>query len=88
MADKDGDYCTICGGVVPSGNDIKRIDVDGKAVGINQLDFILGEVKKLNLSSAVEIKEEIIKRTSALNYIPSKKKDVYAESLFKEYLKL
>ena len=88
MTEKEGDYCTICGGIVPEGNDIKKIIVEGKEVGINKLDFILDDVKKLNLSSVPAIKEELIKRACVLNYIPSKKKDAYSESLLKEYQKL
>ncbi len=46
MTDKEGNYCTICGGVVSAGyNDVKRIEVDGKVIGINKLDFILEDVK-------------------------------------------
>ena len=85
MPDKDGDYCTICGGIVPAGNDIRQIIVDGKEVGINKLDFVFDEVKKLNLSSLHDIREEIMKRVCALNYVPTKKKDAYAEALMKEY---
>ncbi len=89
MTDKDGNYCTICGGMIPAGsNDIKQITVDGKVIGINKLDFILEEVKKLNLSSDAEITEEIMKRACALNYIPSTRKSVYAEALLDEYKKL
>ncbi|MDD3407141.1 MAG: NAC family transcription factor [Methanomicrobium sp.] len=87
MSDKDGDYCTVCGGMVPSGNDIKQISVDGKVIGINRLDFILSEVRKQNLSSDSQIKEEIMKRASVLNYIPSKKRDSYAKALMDEYKK-
>ncbi len=47
MTDKEGNYCTICGGMVPPGyNDVKQIEVDGKVIGINKLDFILEDVKK------------------------------------------
>lgn len=87
MAENEGDYCTICGGIVPEGNDIKKIIVDGKEVGINKLDNILDDVKKLNLTSVSEIKDNLIKRACALNYIPSKKKDFYAEALLLEYKK-
>lgn len=87
MSEKDGDYCTVCGGIVPSGNDVRQIDVDGKVTGINKLDFIFSEVKKLNLTSENEIKEEIMKRATVLNYIPTKKKDSYAKALIEEYKK-
>lgn len=89
MTDNEGAYCTICGGMVPAGmQDIKQITVDGNFIGINKLDFILEEVKKLNLSSNAEIIEEIMKRVCALNYIPTKRKEVYAEVLLNEYNKL
>ena len=87
MAEKEGDYCTICGGIVPEGNDVKKLTVDGKEVGIKRLDFILDDVKKLNPESDYNIKEELIKRICALNYISSKKREVYAEALLKEYKK-
>ncbi len=46
MTDKEGNYCTICGGIVSAGyNDVKQIEVDGKVIGINELDFILEHVK-------------------------------------------
>jgi hypothetical protein len=71
MTNNEGAYCTICGGMVPAGmQDITQVTVDGKVIGINKLDFILEEVKKLNLSS---------------NYIPTKRKEVYAQTLLNEY---
>ncbi len=66
MTDKEGNYCTICGGMVSAGyNDVKQIEVDGKIIGINELDFILEDVKKLHLSSDAEVSEEIMKRAYA-----------------------
>jgi hypothetical protein len=86
MTNNEGAYCTICGGMVPAGmQDITQVTVDGKVIGINKLDFILEEVKKLNLSSNAEIIEEIMKRVCALNYIPTKRKEVYAQTLLNEY---
>ena len=39
--DKDGDYCTICGGMVPKGSDVAIITVDGKEMLIMSEDDIL-----------------------------------------------
>jgi hypothetical protein len=58
--DKDGYYCTICGGIPPDKISIKRILVDGKETGIDQLDWIIAEVK-LNLSDDTVITEELLK---------------------------
>jgi len=84
---KDGYYCTICGGIPPDKISIKRILVDGKETGIDQLDWIIAEVKKLNLSDDTEITRELLKRTKVLNYVPTKKTPDYGEALLLEYKK-
>ncbi|PKL69894.1 MAG: aldolase [Methanomicrobiales archaeon HGW-Methanomicrobiales-1] len=83
--DQDGYYCTICGGIPPDKITIRQILVDGKATGIDKLDWILAEVRKLNLSDDTVIMEELLKRTKALNYVPTKKAKEYGEALLKEY---
>ncbi|KAF5090049.1 NAC family transcription factor [Methanospirillum sp. J.3.6.1-F.2.7.3] len=85
--DKDGVYCKVCGGIVPESIQIKQILVDGKATGINQLDFIIAEVKKLGFLSNAEIKSELLKRAKVLNYIPTKKEEAYAQGLLEAYLR-
>lgn len=79
--DKDGVYCKVCGGIVPGTIDIKQILVDGKTTGINHLEFIIEEVKKLGSLSDAETKTELLKRARELNFIPTKKEGAYAEGL-------
>ena len=43
--DKDGYYCSICGGIPPDKITTKRILIDGKETGIDHLDWIFDEVK-------------------------------------------
>lgn len=83
--DKDGVYCTICGGIVPQSTLIKPIEVDGKPTGINQLDYILDEVRALSLNNDSDIRQELVKRAKVLNYIPTKMTEKYAEALLKVY---
>jgi hypothetical protein len=83
--DQDGYYCTICGGIPPDRITIKQILVDGKGTGIDKLDWIIAEVRKLNLSDDTVITEELLKRTKALNYVPTKKSKEYGEALLREY---
>lgn len=85
--DKDGYYCSICGGIPPDKIKTKMIPVDGKETGIDQLDWILAEVKKLNLSDDAALTDELLKRTMALNYVPTKKKKEYGAALLAEYRK-
>ncbi|MCP1662566.1 MAG: NAC family transcription factor [Methanocalculus sp. MSAO_Arc1] len=86
MAD-EGDYCTICGGTPPDKILIKQIIVDGKETGIDKLDWIIGEVKKLGLTEKQAIADELILRATQFNYIPKKKREAYREALLQEYLR-
>ncbi|EJG06192.1 MAG: NAC family transcription factor [Methanofollis liminatans] len=85
MDDKDGNYCTVCGGVVPEGPAIRKILIDGKEIGIDHLDRILGDVIALGLSREDEVREEVLRRVRAFNYVPTKKADAYAAALMAEY---
>ena len=83
--DKDGNYCTICGGIPPDRISIRQIPINGIPTGIDKLDWIIEEVRKLDLSDDPTITEELLKRTKALNYVPTKKAEAYGEALLREY---
>ena len=83
--DKEGNYCTVCGGIPPDKITTRRILIDGKETGIEQLDWIIAEVRKLNLSDDTALTGELLKRTKVLNYVPTKKTKEYGEALLKEY---
>ncbi|MGD1004863.1 MAG: NAC family transcription factor [Methanoregulaceae archaeon] len=85
--DKEGYYCSICGGIPPDKIKTKKIMIDDKETGIDQLDWIINEVAKLNLKDDDTIQDELIKRTQQLNYVPSKKIKEYKFALLKEYRK-
>jgi hypothetical protein len=83
--EKDGYYCSICGGIPPDKIKTRLVCIDGKDTGIDHLDFIINEVKKLKLVKDEEVSAELIKRVNEFNYVPSKKKELYVEALLKEY---
>ncbi|MFA7562967.1 MAG: NAC family transcription factor [Methanoculleus sp.] len=83
--EKEGEYCTVCGGVKPEAIKIKTVLVDGKATGINQLDFIVAGVRDLNLKDDTAIRAELLRRAGEFNYIPTKKKEAYGNALMQEY---
>jgi len=85
--DKNGYYCSICGGIPPDKITTKRILIDGKETGIDHLDWIFDEVKNLTLVDDTAITEELIKRVKEFNYVPTKKADLYAAALLMEYKK-
>jgi len=85
--DKDGYYCSICGGIPPDKITTKRVLIDGKETGIDHLDWIFAEVKKLDLHTDAAIAEELLKRVKEFNYVPTKKSGVYALALAAEFKK-
>ncbi|HJX56684.1 MAG TPA: NAC family transcription factor [Methanoregula sp.] len=85
--DKDGYYCSICGGIPPDKITTKRVLIDGKETGIDHLDWIFEEVTKLKPPDDAALAEELMKRVREFNYVPTKKSDVYAAALLAEYKK-
>jgi hypothetical protein len=85
--EKEGDYCTICGGIRPDAIKVRTIPVDGKDTGINQLDFIMDGVRKLNLKDDASIRAELLRWAGEFNYIPTKKREAYGDALLAEYRK-
>ncbi|MDH7594190.1 MAG: NAC family transcription factor [Methanomicrobiales archaeon] len=83
--DKDGYYCSICGGIPPDKIKTKRILIDGKETGIENLEFIFGKVKELDPKGDGAAASMILARVKEFNYVPSKKERVYAEALLREY---
>ena len=85
--DKDGYYCSICGGIPPDKITTKRVLIDGKDTGIDHLDWIFEEVKKLKIANDAALTDEIMKRVKKFNYVPTKKDGVYAAALLAEFKK-
>ncbi len=83
--DKDGNYCSICGGIPPEKITTRRIVIDGRETGIDQLDFIFDDVRKLGLEDESALGDEILKRVKVFNYVPSKKESLYRVALLREY---
>jgi len=83
--EKEGDYCTVCGGIRPDAIKIKTVLVDGKETGINQLDFIIAGVRDLHLEDDAAVRAELLKWAVEFNYIPTKKREAYGDALMREY---
>jgi hypothetical protein len=85
--EKDGYYCSICGGIPPDKITTKRVLIEGKETGIDHLDWIFQEVEKLKPPDDAALSEELIKRVKEFNYVPTKKSGAYAAALLAEYKK-
>jgi hypothetical protein len=85
MSDKDGDYCQVCGGISPGKIRTKRIVIGEQEIGIERLDQILDEVRALGLADDAAVTGELLRRTKAYNYVPTKRSAEYGEALLREY---
>jgi hypothetical protein len=85
--ENDGYFCTICGGIPPDKITTKRVLIGGKETGIDHLDWIPGEVKKLAMDDYATVTEEIVKRVKQFNYVPTKKTADYGAGLLAVYKK-
>ena len=83
--EKKGSTGSIQGGIPPGKVGRKRILVEGKETGIDHLDFIMEQVKKLQLTDNDVIACEIMMRVKEFNSVPPDKEAQYAEALLKEY---
>lgn len=83
--DKEGSYCSICGGISPGRIRTKSITVKGKEIGIDRLDQIMVEVRALNLTLDKAIAGELLKRVKMSNYVPTARSKDYGEALLSEY---
>jgi hypothetical protein len=85
--EKDGYYCSICGGIPPDKITTKRVLIDGKETGIDHLDWIFEEVEKLKIADDTLLTGELMNRVKKFNYVPTKKAGEYAVALLAEYKK-
>lgn len=79
----EGNYCTICGGLPPSGT--KQIIVEGKPTGIDRLDEIIKAVRRLDLHGDAAIIEALLERTRVYNYVPTRKTAAYGQGLLEAF---
>ncbi len=84
---KEGSYCSICGGISPGKVTTKQILVNGREIGIDKLDIIIAEVRALKISDDRAITEELLRRTKLFNYVPTSRSQDYGEALLREYAK-
>ena len=71
--DKDGYYCSICGGIPPDKITTKRVLIDGKETGIDHLDWICEEVEKLKVADDTLITDELDEEGKTIQLCPDKK---------------
>jgi len=63
----------------------RRLIIDGVQIGITNLDSIIGEVVSLGLKDDEEIKNELLVRVEAHNFVPQAAREDYAQALLREY---
>ena len=64
---------------------VRIIQVNGVATGINMLDEIVAEVNAMKISADKDIREMLLQKVRACNYIPISAEDAYARALVAHY---
>lgn len=83
--EREGYYCTICGGIPSDQIKIKRIPIDGEETRIDRLDWILRDVFNFGLTSDDAVTDALVLRVKQFNYIQTKKMQEYRTALLREY---
>lgn len=65
---------------------VTKVAIGGNIVGIVDMEEIFQEVKAEGLNDKEQLKDFILNKVKAKNYIPSKAMPVYREDLYEEYL--
>ena len=65
---------------------VTKVTIGGNIVGIVDMEEIFQEVKAAGLNDKEHLKDLILDKVKAKNYIPSKAMPVYREDLYEEYL--
>ena len=64
---------------------VRQVPINGVPTGINMLDGIIDEVRKMNLSSEQQIRDAILVKVRGYNYIPKPAEEAYAKAILGEY---
>lgn len=66
---------------------IRKIEVNGVMTGITCLDESIEAVRAMNLAGESAIRDALLEKVRAANYIPAAAADAYAAALMEEYRK-
>ena len=68
-------------------DETRKILVDGKQVGINQIDDVFSQVRALGLQDDDAIADELIARVKQSDFVPTGKERAYRAALLNEFKK-
>lgn len=64
---------------------IKQLNVNGKPVGLYQLDEVMDEVRSMGLPGEKEIGDALLKKIMIYNYVPPKMAQAYRAALMSDF---
>jgi len=67
---------------------IRKINVNGIMTGFNRLDECIADVRDMNPAGESAVREALLGKVRACNYIPPGAEDAYAAALVEEYHKV
>lgn len=66
---------------------VRQVKINGIMTGFTGLDESIAAVREENLASERAIRESLMNRVRATNYIPPRAEEMYAAALMEEYQK-
>ncbi len=76
--------CKKCGDELVI-DETPKLKINGKDVGIADLDNIMNEVIALNLNDDAQISKELLERVKDRDFVPSSVEKEYSRALLEEY---
>ena len=76
--------CRKCGDELVI-DETPKLKINGREVGIAELDNIMNEVIALNLSDDAEISRELLQRVKDRDFVPASVEKEYSRALLEEY---
>ncbi|QLH74058.1 MAG: hypothetical protein HPY73_00380 [Methanomassiliicoccales archaeon] len=84
MVTKKEKECRKCGDELVL-DETPKLKINGKDVGINDLDEIMNEVMALGLKDETAIGRELLSRVKANDFVPRSVEKEYERALLEEY---
>jgi len=67
--------------------EVSMVTIGGQKIGLIGLSEIFENVKQMNLSDKSELKNQLLQRVRAQNYVPDSRADDYTSAILREYKK-
>lgn len=69
------------------GDDVMQIEIDGRLVGLVGLRGAFKDISRSQRQDEAQLKRALLERVEATNYVPGGLREVYAEAIYRAYVR-